>query len=163
MLGGNLVFPLPEGATVTGYGLDINGQIVDGVAVEKERARIIYESEIHKRVDPGLVEHVEGNAFRTRLYPIPANGTRAIKIEYVTQIEQLKDGPIRQAQDGPMLTVPVAFGAVVDQFSIRIEVPEATVAPTVWKGGMEGLEFAKTGYGFVGTATAKKPKRAASW
>src|SRR4051812_39452897 len=34
VLGGELVFPLPEGATVTGYGLDVNGTMVDGVAVE---------------------------------------------------------------------------------------------------------------------------------
>src|SRR5829696_5787634 len=69
VLGGEIVFPLPEGATVTGYGLDVNGVMVDGVAVEKQKARVIYEQEIHKRVDPGLVEHVVGNAFRTRLYP----------------------------------------------------------------------------------------------
>ena len=45
ILEGELEFPLPEGAAVTGYGLDINGVMVDGVAVEKERARQIFESE----------------------------------------------------------------------------------------------------------------------
>ncbi len=150
VLGGNLVFPLPEGATVTGYGLDINGQIVDGVAVEKERARIIYESEIHKRVDPGLVEHVEGNAFRTRLYPIPANGTRAIKIEYVTQIELLKEGT--------SLTLPMGFGDALDDVSLQIATPEATASPTVTSGGIDGLKFEKAEHGFVAEASAKKAK-----
>ena len=86
MLGGELVFPLPEGATVTGYGLEVNGVMVDGVAVEKQQARVIYEKEMHKGVDPGLVEQAAGNAFRTRLYPVPASGARSIKVQYVTEV-----------------------------------------------------------------------------
>src|SRR3954470_13170717 len=34
VLGGELLFPLPEGVTISGYGLDINGSMVDGVPVE---------------------------------------------------------------------------------------------------------------------------------
>ena len=34
-LSGDLYFPLPEGATVSGYALDIDGVMVDGVAVGK--------------------------------------------------------------------------------------------------------------------------------
>ncbi|HZK80885.1 MAG TPA: VIT domain-containing protein, partial [Humisphaera sp.] len=150
ILGGNLSFPLPEGATVTGYGLDINGQMVDGVAVEKERARIIYETEIHKRVDPGLVEHVAANVFRTRLYPIPANGSRSIKIEYVTQLQQLKDAAT--------LALPTGFGDGIDELSMRIETPEATAMPQVKSGGIDGLTFAPTQRGFVAAASAKKAK-----
>lgn len=52
-LAGELVFPLPEGAIVSGYGLDIDGEIVDGVVVEKQRARIAFETEVRKGVDPG--------------------------------------------------------------------------------------------------------------
>ena len=52
VLGGELVFPLPEGATVTGYGLDVNGIMVDGVAVEKQRARVVYETEMRKTRRP---------------------------------------------------------------------------------------------------------------
>ena len=149
VLGGNVTFPLPGGATVTGYGLDVNGNMVDGVAVEKERARIIYEQEIHKRVDPGLVEHVAGNAFRTRLYPIPANGTRSVKIEYVTQVEQGKDGPA--------VTLPMGFGDL-DQMAVTFDTPEATAAPVVKTGGVEGLAFARGKEGFTATASAKHAK-----
>ena len=152
ILGGNLTFPLPEGAAVTGYGLDINGQMVDGVAVEKGRARVIYESELHKRVDPGLVEQVAGNAFRTRLYPIPPHGTRSIKIEYVT--------PIEQGKDGAVLALPLGFADVLDHLEIRIEVPEATAAPEVKSGGIAGLAFDRGDRGFVASASAEKVKAA---
>ena len=33
VLAGELVFPLPAGATVSGYGLDVGGQLVEGVVV----------------------------------------------------------------------------------------------------------------------------------
>ncbi len=150
VLGGNLVFPLPEGATVTGYGLEINGQIVEGVAVEKERARIIYEAELHKRVDPGLVEHVAGNQFRTRLYPIPANGTRSIRIEYVTRIEQINDAAT--------LALPMGFAQAVDELSVRIDAPEALAAPRVNAGGIDGLGFTKSDHGFSATTSAKNAR-----
>src|SRR5208283_3879364 len=39
---GDLYFPLPEGATISGYALDINGAMVDGVAVEKHEARGVF-------------------------------------------------------------------------------------------------------------------------
>jgi hypothetical protein len=51
-------FPIPEGATVCGYKLEINGEMVPGVVCEKEKARIAFENEQRRRVDPGLVEHV---------------------------------------------------------------------------------------------------------
>jgi hypothetical protein len=43
-LAGDLEFPLPDGAAVAGYALDIGGRMVDGVGVTKEKARIVLET-----------------------------------------------------------------------------------------------------------------------
>jgi hypothetical protein len=65
---------------VSGYGLDVDGKIVDGVIVEKELARKAFESEVdspvvpfiyklkvrERKAGPGYLEHVVGNAFKTR-------------------------------------------------------------------------------------------------
>src|SRR5688572_573636 len=64
-LTGELLFPLPEGATLSGFGLDVDGALVDAVPVERQAARIVFESEVRKEVDPGLAEWVHGNLFRT--------------------------------------------------------------------------------------------------
>src|SRR6267154_1767244 len=61
VLEGELVFPLPENATVSGYGLDVGGQIVEAVTIEKEKARVVFESEARHGIDPGMVEQVQGN------------------------------------------------------------------------------------------------------
>ena len=86
VLDGELVFPLPEGALVSGFALDVNGRMTDGVVVEAQEARIAFETEVRRGVDPGLVEWVRGNNFRTRVFPIPARGRRTIALEYFTDL-----------------------------------------------------------------------------
>ena len=73
---GELEFPVPEGATVCGYELEINGNMVPGVVVGKEEARTAFENEKRKGIDPGIVEHVKGNVWRTRIYPLNPNTPR---------------------------------------------------------------------------------------
>ncbi|MCP4041999.1 MAG: hypothetical protein GY731_08595, partial [Gammaproteobacteria bacterium] len=85
-LEGNLTFPLPDGAVVCGYALDVDGKMVDGVVVPKQEARRILEAEQRKGVDPGIVEQVQGNVYRTRIYPIPSRSTRTVRITYVSDL-----------------------------------------------------------------------------
>jgi Ca-activated chloride channel homolog len=92
MLEGELIFPLPDGAAVCGYALDIGGVLVDGVVVTKERARVAFETETRRNVDPGLVEHVQGNLYRTRIYPLPAKGERRIRLTYTTPLATAPNG-----------------------------------------------------------------------
>ena len=51
-LEGELVFSLPDGAVITGYGLDVDGRLVDGVVVEAARARFVFEREAWPRWIP---------------------------------------------------------------------------------------------------------------
>ncbi len=82
LLEGELTFPLAEGTTVSRYAIDINGKLRDAVPVDKARGTTVLEAIEQRRVDPGLLERVEGNAFRTRIYPLPAGGTRTVVIGY---------------------------------------------------------------------------------
>ena len=66
-LAGDLYFPLPEGAAGSGYALDIDGVMVDGVVVGKARGRQVFEKIVREGVDPGLVEWTKGNNFKTRV------------------------------------------------------------------------------------------------
>jgi hypothetical protein len=43
--------------------------------------RAVFEAEVKKGVDPGLVEHSKGNSFTTRVYPIPAGVEKEMKLE----------------------------------------------------------------------------------
>lgn len=87
VLEGEVEFPLGENESITGYALDINGRLRDGVVVEKEKGRQIFEAVVRQGIDPGLVEKTAGNNFKTRVYPIPANGIRHLQITYQTELK----------------------------------------------------------------------------
>ncbi|QOV90207.1 VIT domain-containing protein [Humisphaera borealis] len=152
VLGGELTFPLPDGATISGYGLDVNGVMVDGVAVEKQQARVIYETEMRKTVDPGLVEHVIGNNFRTRLYPIPANGTRTVKVSYVADLIPT------EGRKGAALSLPLGLGDKLEQFDLTIAVEGATEEPTVRGGTYANRPFQQVDRGFFLKESLKDAK-----
>lgn len=87
---GALEFPIPEDAIVCGYALEINGEMVPGVICPKAKARVAFENEQRKGVDPGLVEHVKGNVWRTRIYPLMPNTPRKAEVEYICQRTDIK-------------------------------------------------------------------------
>ncbi len=112
VLEGELTFPLPEGAAVSGFALDVKGELVDAVPVEKEKARVVFEKEVRKGVDPGLLERLEGNVFRTRIYPFPAEGTRTVRIIYSTDKK----------------IIPLRFGAAIPEGKVTVDVLGASQA-----------------------------------
>jgi hypothetical protein len=138
---GDLFFPLPEGSTVSGYALDINGIMVDGVSVPKERGRQVFEAIINWRRDPGLVEWTEGNTFKTRVYPIPARGSRTVRVSYISELSAEKDGTVYH--------LPLGFKQPLPEFSLRVEVAKHAVKPKVTSGGVRDLAFAEEKADFV--------------
>ena len=86
-LEGNLVFPLPDKTTVSGYAIDINGKMRNAVPITKARATEVFESIQKQNIDPGIIEKVEGNNFRTRISPIPAKGSRTIQLSYYQELK----------------------------------------------------------------------------
>ena len=134
VLEGELIFPLPEGSTISGYGLDVGGELVEGVIVEKQKARIAFEKEVRKGVDPGLVEWVRGNNFRTRVYPIPANGTRTVMVRYVSDLVG--------GADEAVYLLPLNFEEKVGRFDLEVTVVRGENKPKV-TGGLANFEFDK--------------------
>ncbi|GBU21909.1 hypothetical protein R80B4_01811 [Fibrobacteres bacterium R8-0-B4] len=152
ILEGELTFPLPDGRSVTFYALDINGRMREAVPVEKARATLVFEEIEERRVDPGLLERVEGNNFRTRVYPIPANGTRTITIGYEEELT-LEENMLQYR----LLT---DYLDSLENFSVKA---------TVWKSGLkplapdsvDELRFDKAGENYVASFARKnyRPSR----
>ena len=147
VLEGNLTFPLPDNGVVCGYALDVAGQMVDGVVVPKQEARRILEAEERKGADPGIMEQVQGNVYRTRIYPIPANGSRTIKIVYVSDLTV-------QGSDAAY-HLPLTHAGHIDKVDLRIEVVQAPVEPNV-SGGPGNLTLNQWEDRWVGEATLGK-------
>jgi len=134
-LEGNLEFPLPDGASVCGYALDVNGVMTDGVVVKKEKARVAFEKEVKKGVDPGIAEHVKGNAWRTRVYPIPARGARRLRLDYVA--------PLAFAPNGDAALVLAMPRTLLKERAVSITVPIGGGMPRPVLGGLGDRRFAE--------------------
>ena len=151
VLDGELVFPLPEGALVSGFALDVNGRMTDGVVVEAQEARIAFETEVRRGIDPGLVEWVRGNNFRTRVFPIPARGRRTVALEYLTDLVISTTGGRRDA----IYELPLRFPVPLDELVLKIEVVRGASTPMV-TSGLANLTFSRWEDRYVAETTRRR-------
>jgi len=148
-LEGELTFPLPDGRSLTHYALDINGRMRDAVPVEKARATQVFEEIQQRQVDPGILERVEGNNFRTRIYPIPSNGTRTISIGYEEELP-LERGLL-------YYRLPMAYASSLENFSVKATVLRSNQKPLVPQSNDE-IKFDSDGENYVAKFTREKYK-----
>ncbi|MDF2187495.1 VIT domain-containing protein [Paraflavitalea sp. CAU 1676] len=134
ILEGELLFPMPEGISVSRYALDINGRMREAVPVEKERATQVFEEIERQRVDPGLLERVEGNNFRTRIYPIPAHGSRTILIAYEEELMVTGKQQLRYH-------LPMDYKRPIDLFKLDISVVQQALKPDIEEEPGDDLQF----------------------
>lgn len=79
---GTYIFPLPKGAAIHKFSMFVGEIEQQGKIMDKDEARQLYESIVRRRKDPALLEYMDRNTFRARVYPIPANGDKRIRLEY---------------------------------------------------------------------------------
>ncbi len=135
---GRVTFPLPEGVSAGGYALDINGKLRNAVPVEKEKAREVYETIKKRNVDPGILEKVEGNNFRTTVYPISANGgERTVQITYNYELK--KSGNAYQ------YFLPLNGNAEIPEFTLKTTVFQSADVPQLEEKPDGSFDFVKNG------------------
>ena len=130
-----LNFPLEEGQTITHFEMDVNGKMRIGVAIEKEKARVAFESTIRKNIDPGLVEMTKGNNFKARVFPVPSHGTKKIIIEYT---EELKSSDRHS-----YFYLPLNFEQNIPSFELKIDVVDQENQLLFHNLGLKDLKFKK--------------------
>jgi hypothetical protein len=119
-----LIFPLPENVSVSRYAIDINGKMREAVPVNKNKGKQVFEAVEHRRVDPGLLEKVDGNNFRTRIYPLMPNGERIVIIGYEEELS---------ASDKNNLAYQLVsrYPKKLDKFSVKISVIGVSTSPKI--------------------------------
>ncbi|HTM66494.1 MAG TPA: VIT domain-containing protein [Flavipsychrobacter sp.] len=135
-LEGELTFPLGEGIDISRYALDINGHMREGVPVEKTKGALVFESVERRRVDPGLLEKLEGNSFRTRIYPFNPGAARTVLIGYEEQLHFGGDGTLRYR-------LPLGITQEVPTFNLNIHILQSHATPLLEEDMNSGLTFTK--------------------
>jgi hypothetical protein len=65
-------FPLPADAAIARLAMYVDGKLMEAGITERQEGREIYESIVYRRRDPALLEWMQGNEFRMRVFPLPA-------------------------------------------------------------------------------------------
>lgn len=141
VMSGELEFPIPDGAFVCGYALEINGDMIPGVICEKEKARVAFENETRKRVDPGIVEHVKGNVWRTRIFPLNPKTPRKAEVEYIVAKGDMKPGTVYE-RDGDEVFAATYSGEGKKAASISEKIAAFDKGVIIWDTSMSAKPFA---------------------
>jgi len=136
-----LVFPLPENVSVSRYAIDINGKLREAVPVNKNKGKQVFEAIEHRRVDPGLLEKVDGNNFKTRIYPLMPNGERIVVIGYEEELSA-------SDKDNLAYQFLSRYPKKLDKFEINVSVLGAAAKPVVTGDSEKEIVFSKWNQSF---------------
>ena len=155
VLEGELSFPLEENQSVIRFALGINGNLREAVVVEKEKARVAFETTVRNRIDPALLVKTKGNNYKARIYPIPAKGYKRVVLAFQQKLlinneayfykipfnykEKLEyfsfDMKILNQKNKPVFTKgfknSFKYDANDDTYSVKIESKRATIRKPV--------------------------------
>lgn len=81
-LEGTYLFPLPEGAAIDRFSMWVDGAELMAELLSADKARSIYEGIVRRQQDPALLEYMERDLFKARIFPIEAHGEKRVKISY---------------------------------------------------------------------------------
>lgn len=81
-LEGTFLFPVPKGAQINKFTMEINGKPVEAELLAADKARGIYEDIVRKLKDPALLEYAGRDLFKVRIFPIEPNSRKRITLSY---------------------------------------------------------------------------------
>jgi len=81
-LEGTFLFPVPKGAHISKFTMEINGKPMEAELVAADKARGIYEDIVRKLRDPALLEYAGRDLFKVRIFPIEANSRKRITLSW---------------------------------------------------------------------------------
>ncbi len=117
---GRFRLALAAGSVVTGYALDVGGEMIDGVLVDQPKAKEAYSDKVRRGVDPGLAEVTRDNVFSTRVFPIFPNVGRTIRVRFVTPIDP-REG----------FALPLNSREAIGQVALRVRATGVASAPAL--------------------------------
>lgn len=91
VLEGTFRFPMPDGALLTGLAMMIDGKLMEGELVEREKARKTYEAIVDGMQDPALLEWEHGSIFKMRVFPIEPRRDKVVTIRYLVPLRKSGD------------------------------------------------------------------------
>ena len=73
---GTYVFPVPKGASMSGFSMHVDGEPLNAEILEADEARKIYEDIVRQQRDPALLEYAGRNTYKRSAHVCPAPWAR---------------------------------------------------------------------------------------
>ena len=86
---GTFYFPLPPDASVSRLAMYVAGKLNEGGMVERSYGQEVYNDIRYQRRDPALLEMMEGNVFKMRIFPLEGRQEKRIFLSYTQSVEEL--------------------------------------------------------------------------
>jgi tetratricopeptide (TPR) repeat protein len=86
---GTFYFPLPPGAAVSRLAMYVNGVRNEGCMVERNRGQQIYNDIKYANRDPALLEQLEGNLYKLRIFPLEGRQEKRIFLSFTQNVDEL--------------------------------------------------------------------------
>src|SRR5881397_2086839 len=90
---GTFLFPVPKGAQIKKFTMEIDGRPVEAELMSADKARGIYEDIVRKLKDPALLEYAGQDVFKVRIFPIEPRAAKRVSLSY-TQLLKSDSGLI---------------------------------------------------------------------
>ncbi|MBX3468039.1 MAG: FecR domain-containing protein [Planctomycetes bacterium] len=83
---GTFHFPLPADASIARLAMYVEGVLMEGGMVERDRARTVFETIRWQRRDPALLEWLDGSTFRMRVFPLEPRQEKRVVLGYTQRL-----------------------------------------------------------------------------
>lgn len=87
------LFPVPKGASVRKFTMWVNGVETPGEIVEADKARKIYTDIVARTLDPGLLEYMDQQLIKLRVFPVLPKEDQRVSLTY-TSVNPVDNGLI---------------------------------------------------------------------
>ena len=127
-LEGTYMFPVPKGAHIDKFSMEIGGKMMEAELLPADKARKIYEDIVRTMRDPALLEYAGRDLFKVRIFPIEPHSRKPIKISY-TQLLPNDSGAVTYLY--PLSTEKFSSRPIKD-LSVKVEVKTAQPLASIY-------------------------------
>jgi Ca-activated chloride channel homolog len=127
-LEGTFMLPVPRGAQLNKFSMEIDGKKVDAELLAADKARGIYEDIVRSMRDPALLEYVGQDVFRVRIFPFEPHGKKRVSLSY-TQLLKADGGLLNFV--APLNTAKFS-AKPLQNVSLKVELEGKRPLKAVW-------------------------------
>ncbi|MCX7872429.1 MAG: VIT and VWA domain-containing protein, partial [Verrucomicrobiae bacterium] len=112
-LEGTFILPVPRGASVGKFSMEIDGKNVDAELLDSKKAREVYEDIVRRLKDPALLEYTETGLLKARIFPIEPHSKKRISVSF-SQLLKSDSGLIHYS-------LPLSAATLIKNLSVKID------------------------------------------